>query len=398
MINKRFSDIRKEDIEELVENSVIESKTMEYKLELPWDTVGAKKEFLADISSFANASGGDIIYGIREKKEEGNNTGEPEEIVGLADVNVDKLIGRIENIIRDGIEPRINGISIKAIEGFPKGPVLLIRIPISWLSPHMIRFKHCQRFYSRNNHGKYPMDINELRSAFTLSNSLAEKIRQFHDGRIAKIIADETPLPMLENPKIVLYILPITAFHISSNIDLKLFNKYSEYFWPLYASGMSHRYNLDGILTFTNSGAPPYRSYVQLFRNGVLEAVEASILDKSRGQEKVIPSITFGDELIKSLESYIKGLEGFGVGLPIFIMLTLIGVKDYKIPGAGWLDAVRRPTYIDRDLLQLPEVQVDSFTSPSDVILRPVFDSLWQSGGFAFCPYYDNDGRWKPKG
>ena len=397
MIPKPFEEINKDDIDSLIENSVIESKSIEYKLTLPGNSEGDKKEFLADISSFANASGGDIVYGIREKKEAGKNTGEPEEIIGLGDINVDKEKGRIENIIRDGIEPRINGISIKPIEGFPKGPVLLIKIPNSWLSPHMIKFKGSQRFYSRNSHGKYPMDVTELRQAFALSKSLPEKIRHFRDGRIAKIIADETPLPMLDNPKIVLHVLPITALDISTNIDLKLFNKYSENFWPIYVMGRDQRYNLDGILTFTNAGATPYKSYLQLFRSGSLEAVEASILDESHGQGKVIPSISFGDEIIESLGKYLKGLEGFGVGLPIFIMLTLIGVKDYEIPKNGWLGAVSRPTYIDRDLVHLPEVIVDSFATTPDVILRPIFDALWQSAGFAFCPYYNDEGRWKPK-
>jgi len=68
MIAKEFAGIAKEDIESLVTDAVSEGRGIEYKGLLPKkgnddDT----KEFLADVSSFANASGGDLIFGIRAK-------------------------------------------------------------------------------------------------------------------------------------------------------------------------------------------------------------------------------------------------------------------------------------------------------------------------------------------
>jgi predicted HTH transcriptional regulator len=55
-----------EDIKRLKDNSVPESKTLEYKKDLTLKNDYNKKEFLSDISAFANTSGGDIIYGIKE--------------------------------------------------------------------------------------------------------------------------------------------------------------------------------------------------------------------------------------------------------------------------------------------------------------------------------------------
>ena len=48
--------IGKPDIDALVANAVTEVKTLEYKQELPGRLDTDKKEFLADITSFANAS------------------------------------------------------------------------------------------------------------------------------------------------------------------------------------------------------------------------------------------------------------------------------------------------------------------------------------------------------
>jgi len=77
MIQKQIDAISKSDIDELIANSDNESKTLEHKQELPGNSDKDKKEFLADVSSFANASGGDILYGVvAQVDEDGKKTGE----------------------------------------------------------------------------------------------------------------------------------------------------------------------------------------------------------------------------------------------------------------------------------------------------------------------------------
>ena len=68
MINKPIDQIEIEDIKYLVENEVYEDITIDYKEKLNIETPDEKKEFLADISAFANASDGDIIIGNNRKK------------------------------------------------------------------------------------------------------------------------------------------------------------------------------------------------------------------------------------------------------------------------------------------------------------------------------------------
>ncbi len=67
-INKLFEAIEESDLQALVDNNVPEGKTLEYKESLHSDHPTEKKEFLADVSSFANAAGGDLIHGIRLDK------------------------------------------------------------------------------------------------------------------------------------------------------------------------------------------------------------------------------------------------------------------------------------------------------------------------------------------
>jgi hypothetical protein len=58
-LSKPLEAIEESDLQALVDNQVSEHKTIEYKEALLGNADGDKKEFLADVSSFANESGGD---------------------------------------------------------------------------------------------------------------------------------------------------------------------------------------------------------------------------------------------------------------------------------------------------------------------------------------------------
>ena len=171
--NKPLESIEKSGLQSLVENQVPEGKTIEYKQALPGNSDSDKREFLADVSSFANAAGGDLIYGVKEK------SGIPVKVSGLQSIDSDAEILRLQNMIRDGIEPRIPGVSIRSVPLEKSGSAIVIRVPRSWASPHMVTFKGLSRFYSRTSAGKYPLDVHELRAAFALSETTAERIRNF---------------------------------------------------------------------------------------------------------------------------------------------------------------------------------------------------------------------------
>ena len=58
--------VTKEHLCSLVVEGVAELRSIECKRELPGEDYEDKKECLADVSSFANTGGGDIVFGIAE--------------------------------------------------------------------------------------------------------------------------------------------------------------------------------------------------------------------------------------------------------------------------------------------------------------------------------------------
>lgn len=395
MINKDIEQITKDGLQALIDNKVIEHKTIEYKQVLPSNSDADKKEFLADVSSFANASGGEIIYGITEDKE----TGKPKSLEGLDIENPDKEIQRLDNIIRTGIQLRLPSVTIS-----PPIPLknskfaLIIRVGKSWVAPHRVIIGGHDKFYSRSSNGKYPLDVEELRIAFNLSETITERIRNFRLDRISKIFSNETPVPFYDNAKIVLHLIPIISFNPAQSYDIDKIASHSGSMLPIYSGGWNHRYNLDGFLTYSpysRGGEEKTDSYVQLFRNGIIEAVEGQSL-QPHGDKLIIPSTAYEKALIKSFADYLSILKTLDVEPPIFIFLTLLGVKGYSMAVSSRFPFATGYT-IDRDILQIPEIVIESYDISAQKVLHPIFDTVWNACGFPRDLYYNENGEWAPK-
>lgn len=385
-LEKPLDAITENDLRQLVENQELEKKGLDYKLSLPSNSDADKKEFLADVSSFANSSGGVIIYGIAQD----NATGLPKEVVGIDSANIDQETLRLESIIREGIEPRIPSVTTQPIKLANSKTVLIVRIQKSWVSPHRIKFKEDHRFYARGTNGKYKLDVGELRNAFTLSESLNEKIKRFREDRIARLFANETPIPFSNSAKLVLHLIPLISLNPSTAFDLDKIEPKVAYYAPMSSRGWGRRYNLDGLLAHSTTGDLSC-SYTQLYRSGIVEAVDGYVLDANGN--KVIPSISYEEELLRALPNYLSALKYLTVELPVVSFLTLVGVKGYSMATSFFQEG---SCEIDRDILLLPEAIIDSYGANPQAVLKPAFDAVWNSCGFPKSLNYNDNGEWKP--
>jgi hypothetical protein len=393
MIEKEFDNIDKEDIDALVQKAVCEKRDTEYKLQLPGGADKDTKEFLADVSSLANTSGGDLIYGVRDKLDEkGQPTGIPEAAEGVAESNPVAQETRLVSILRSGIDPRIPGVRITHLDGFPLGPVIVLRVPKSWVSPHMIKFQDWSRFYSRTSAGKHLLDVREIRAAFTASESLAAKISAFRSDRVGKILAGETPVPMEAGSKFVLHLLPVGAFAEPAVVDLRgaeaTLGSSLVPMGPKFNGYGPVSFNFNGLFCRSGGASLKTDSYVQVFRNGAIEAVCAW-----HGDGSVLSGAVL-DELVGATRRYTELQTRLGVGFPMFVAVSAVSVK-----GAWISPSIRvvRPTVggqIDQDVLPAPEVLVEEKGANIRNVLRPALDTIWQASHWPGCPAYNDNGEW----
>ena len=386
LLGKRVADITPDDLGRVVDSRLPEGRTVEYK-----SKIIHRDSILAEIVSFANAGGGVLLIGVDEEDREASSL-TPIDQDDLEKGSLDEQMQQFEHYLRDSVEPRINGVQVEEVE-VDGGYVFLFGVPRSWNAPH--RIKSSRKFYTRTSAGKLPMDIPQIRDAFNLVGSVRDQIREFRGTRVGRIVAGDTPVQLLDGPKLALHIVPFESFGRRDQVDirsiphqdLRPFN---------HVSGSTHRYNIDGYLRH----AQIYKdgctdAYAQLFRNGSIEAVNAEITRESEN------GVTINGHWIDNLTvdratNYLDLLEEIGVSPPLAIMLSLTETSGIRIRAGTRSSRLPNPAQhlIERDTILAPEIVVNEYGHEITDVLRPLLDSVWQSSGHTQSQSYDEEGRW----
>ena len=155
-----------EDLGRFVGENVQEDSHLDFKESgaiSVWDK-NQRDEITKDVSAFANADGGILIYGVVEGK---SRADEPVSKFEKFDVGIPTSITResIENVLTSErfIHKKIDGLKIKTIEvpnSEGKRFYLVIDIPRSYRAPHM--HNPSKRYYKRHNFKAEPMEGYEV--------------------------------------------------------------------------------------------------------------------------------------------------------------------------------------------------------------------------------------------
>ena len=264
IIDKDFEKITIDDIKNLVNNQVAEGLSLDYKVQNYDKTSGGKKELLKDVTAFANSSGGDLIIGVGDDK-----YNQASFIKGIETTNIAEEVNRIEQIIYNGTEPKLNTFKVKYIKlnNYSNKYIIIVRVEPSPLFPHMISFQRTNKFYIRKSDKNILLDAYELRNIFLKSENIFENIKNENKKRITKIYSGESIVPINDlTPKLLFNLVPYSAINNYKNI---LNFKNIKLNFP------EQRINFDGILAYkTNQNG--IESYCQLYRNGILEFVSTT--------------------------------------------------------------------------------------------------------------------------
>ena len=388
MIPRLLKDVDEATLQSLIHDTVPEGKTIEYKARMSGKLESDTGRLLGHIASLANTAGGDFIIGVEA------DSGMPTRLQGIDIDDLDKEMLRIKDMALNGIEPRLPSLDIHPVKVSQGRYVLIIRVEQSWIAPH--RVKANSKLYGRTSSGRYELDVDELRRAFTMSEGIENRIREFRADRISMIQGERSPVPFSSRSLIVLHVVPRTSFSTRFAIDIATLQETGNHVAPLGQSGYDFRVNLDGFLTFRRyqpkSGVA---SYTQIFRTGAMES--ANRLSELNGRAYVA-SIAYERELIRALQSYLQVAEIVGLKPPYYAFLSLLGVRG------ATMEVHRQPRFayeeeafqhaVNEDALILPEVVIDDPTIDVATVLKPVFDMVWNAFGFSRSFNYDEQGKW----
>jgi hypothetical protein len=378
-------------LQRLIDGKTSERRDIEYKRDTYGNADKDYGEYLADISSFANTLGGDIIIGMDAK--DGVPTG-----FSALQINPDAEKLRLENIALSGLQPRIYGLEVREYPITVGGFVLVVRIPRSYNQPHRIirQGPRHHRFYARLSNGKYEPDVDQLRLLFGRAPQLADRIRDFRFDRIAKITAKDAPVPLSDGHLLTLHVIPFSAFDTRLSLPLDPKDRLYDAFPPIpmpYTSDF--RINVDGLLTLSHSqgSARERRAYVQVFHAGIVEAVASSFL-QTNGTLTVLRTDA---AIVKYSHRYLTTLLALGCAPPFAILVSLIGLK-----GVPYSFALGNSVFedeagiLDRDHLHFQEVLIEDVEpNPSEYAkrLRPLLDQIANAAGRATTPSFDASGK-----
>lgn len=380
LFGRPIESITEKDLQALIDDEMPEGKSIDYKLELTLADKEAKKEFLADVTSFANTSGGHLLIGVSDK---------PRTLVGIeAPGNEhDARKQQIDNLLRDSIDPRLPRLEQHFVRLQTGKYVLVLRIEQSWAGPHMV--KASSRFSARNSSGKFQLDTQQLRAAFAAADDLGRRMGLWRTERIGKILANEAPWALPAHPRLIVHLMPQSSF---AGLRTCVAPKRDAMLPLLGQSDYPSRPNFDGWISRAHDGL----SLTQLFRSGCLECVDAYTLGCTIGGTPAIDvrSVELEEGVTNFVSAGLAILHGLGLQAPAFACVTLAGIKGRRLIRGG--DGPQGDP-VPQDILVLPEAQVDNLTQHSQdavfTTLRPVFDVLWQAFGNDRSMNYDSKGN-----
>jgi hypothetical protein len=390
-----------EDIEELLKGRHRENRTTEYKSKLSSDSDSLMKA----VSSLANSIGGELLFGIEAKD------GVPTAAPGLVRSTIDKEMLRLMQLARSSLEPPIalREIDFQEISWKAERAILVLRIAQSWARPHQL--KNTGLFYGRSPAGAYFLHVSELRELFEMSESLLERANNFFEVQLKKVLGGTRPVRMATSvggpgiggpyaaPKIAFHVIPISAFSVASRVDIRVNDPRLQRLLPLgaYRADMmsyetSSRLNLEGWVNSLVGRRTQTNSYLQIYRNGILEAVHAP--DEEIGQRNVVHT-NYEAYLSKALPDYVSILGELEIEPPFLLYLSLLNVNGWYLRGHEFRTSQFAFDQLDQNVVRVPELMVSEPGFDTDRALLDLFNVVWQAVGEERSPR-DRNGRIVP--
>ena len=372
MLPYTLSNIDASTLEEICRQQFSESATLDFKRAIPGRDGGGTFEIAKDVSAFANADGGDLVYGIDEKD------GAASSVTPIVGESADDAERRLRQVIDASIEPRL-AVQVKAIE-VGSGYVLILRVARSFDGPHCVRKDNQRRFALRNGTSTSDMSYDQIRTAFGRTATLGEQARQFFASRIEAIEQGRTWRPMEPGRPIAVFdFVPLSGLAGRVSIDMSTVDFSKFITWE--DGGGSPAGDLDGVIAH-GRGGKGLGGFSQTYRNGCVESIVVAG-GMGRDGRSGVWRHRVERFYVRSLECCSNAAQKWALAGPAIVQCALLNVADCVLETGTAHDYIISKT-ADRPHLVFPEIWIEDISAPlvANDVLGETHSVLTQSFGF----------------
>ncbi len=233
----------------------------------------------------------------------------------------------------------------------------------------------------------------------SIDNSIKEQAEAFINQRFKSIQDNKgsMELPTLL-PLLVMHLVPLQDFEAGREIEASQIRSQVEELSPqhtefhLVNSGFPKSiFNSDGYCVY--NGEEICRGYAQIFRNGVIEATDASLFGHIKMPDRYFIADRFPYELMILLNNYMQLLRTLGAKTPVLLQISLMSVKGVKMQTKFSRTSDVSIPY-KKDVLNLQASVITEFNDDENYRsdMKKQMDLLWNAFGLERCLYFaEND-------
>jgi Schlafen, AlbA_2 len=381
--DKPLADISENDIRNLIQTGRVEGPTLEYKSDLYDNSDRGSREFLLDVCMFANASGGTILIGIPEFRNEADEpTGapDPHAEIGIEHANPEQQLLSYESRILEAIDERLP-VQLRAVACSNGRQVIAIRIPNSLAKPHRVRYRGQVNFPSRRERQRYELDVREIKDLAMRTASQSERA----ESELKRAL-DDCFFPDHASPVIIVALLPV--FFSNFMVDLRraaLGNALANFqIFPNIRDTTTPGYSVAGL---TKRG--PNRTTLTIGHNGLLK-LNAPL----RRAEQDGPVIFYPRAIDIFAHQFLAQappvFEAAGLTFPTLFGISLTCKRNLII---SYYEEDR--IAYERKEYRFPLLPLVSIGAATDSHLRILLDHIHQGFGQAGSPSFDASGQFR---